>query len=992
MKRKLLLLVMCLLTVHLSFAQNTISVQGRVTDAQTGQPLIGAGVVVQGTTTGTQTDATGNYTLNAPADGTLSFSYLGYKNLQVPINNRTTVDAQLQTDAEALQEVVVVGYGVQEKRDITGSISSVEGEEIARQASQNPVSNIQGKVAGVQITNSGQPGASPTVRIRGTGSVLGDAGPLYVVDGTIVENLSFLNPNDIASMEILKDASSAAIYGLRAANGVVLVTTKRGKAGEARINYNGFVGVQRVTNKVELANAQQYAELINQKQGSEIVDPNLPSTDWYDEILRTATIHNHQVSLSGGSDRVTYSASGGYLNQEGIIDGNKYERITARLQTDFNATEHLKLGYNAIFYDYNSDDVPNGVTYQAFVVPPVVPVFKADGNYGDPANFNLGTFGNPRATLDSYNQESSGQRLTGNTYVEANFLNNFTFRSSLGLDYAINEFWNYQAVDSLTTSQVVRRSLLTKSRSKFTRWLWENTLTYDKQFGDHEITALLGYSAQEDRQEDFSGRANDVPFESEATLYLSLGDPETFFITNTADKLALLSYFGRVNYNYKNRYLLTATLRRDGSSKFPEDERFDYFPAVGLGWVVSEEPFMQNQQVLDYFKLRGSWGKLGNSRIPSNITILRPDLDNPIYTAVFGGVVYPGGTINLAVPPTLFWEVVKETDIGAEFAFLNNRLTAEIDWYNRETEDAIFNTPLLATQGTLSSDILGNFASFRNRGLEFIATWNHDATSDFSYSISGNFSTNRNKVTEVATGLPQFGGGLPVGRIFTSVTRVGDPIGAFYGYEVEGIFQNEQEIANSAQANVTNIAPGDFRYRDLNGDNEIDANDKTIIGNPNPGFYYGLNTNFRYKNWDFQLDFQGVGDVDVYNANKGVRFGNENYTEDFYEKRWSGPGSTNAYPGPDLKDANIQANSWFVEDGSYMRIRNLQLGYTLPSALTSGWKMERVRFYVNAQNPVTWFDYTGFTPEVGGAPNSAGVDLNVYPLSATYNFGVDVNF
>lgn len=989
--KRFLLLILCLFYFHVLMAQE-IAITGSVTDASTGEPLLGASVQVKGTTTGTQTDASGNFTLNAPADGTLVVNYLGYQKQEFPINNQTTLSLQMKPSAEQLQEVVVVGYGTQEKRDVTGSISSVEGEELSRQASQNPVSSLQGRVAGVNITNTGQPGSSPTVRIRGTGSILGRAEPLYVVDGTIVNDLTFLNPADIESMEILKDASSASIYGLRAANGVVLVTTKRGRSGEPRINYNGFVGVQRVTNEVEMANAREYAELINQKQGTELVNPNQPTTDWYDEILRTAQIHNHQLSFSGGTDRLTYSLSGGYLNQEGIIDGNKYERITARLQTDFQATDNVKVGYSAIIYDYNSDDVPINVVNQAYVIPPVIPVFKADGNYGDPANFGLGTFGNPRATLDWYNQKSDGQSLTGNVFGEINILEDFTLRSSFGLNYGNNEFRNYVSEDSLTTTQVARRSSLTRSRSKSNRWLWENTLTFDKEFGSHELTALVGTSAQEDRGETLSGFANDVPFESEGTLFLNLGDPSTFFITNTASKSTLLSYFGRVNYSLLNRYMLTATLRYDGSSKFPEDERFDYFPSVGLGWVVSDEPFMEGVGLFDYFKLRGSWGKLGNSEIPSNITVLRPDLDNPIYTAVFGGIVYPGGTINLAVPPTLLWEVVKETDIGAEFAFFNNKLTVEADWYNRKTENAVFSTPLLASQGTLDSEILGNFANFRNRGFELVATWNAEPTTDFGYSISGNFSVNNNQVTEIATDLPQFGGGLPVGRIFTSVTRVGDPIGAFYGYIVDGVFQNGQEIANSAQAEVQNIAPGDFRYRDLNNDGVIDANDRTILGNPNPGFFYGLNTNFRFRNWDFQLDLQGVGDVDVYNANKGVRFGNENYTKDFYDNRWNGPGTSNTYPSPDLKDANIQANSWFVEDGSYIRIRNVQLGYALPTSLTQRWNMERIRFFVNAQNPVTWFDYTGFTPEVGGAPNSAGVDLNVYPLSATYNFGIDVNF
>ncbi|AKD03835.1 TonB-dependent receptor [Pontibacter korlensis] len=988
MKRKILLLVMCLLTVHLSFAQNTISVQGRVTDASTGQPLIGAGVVVQGTSTGTQTDANGNYTISAPADGTLAVSYLGYRNAQVPVDNRSTINIQLETDTETLQEVVVTGYGVQEKRDVTGSIASVKSEELVRQASQNPVSSLQGKVAGVNITNTGQPGASPQIRIRGTGSALGSADPLYVVDGTFVNDLSFLNPADIESIEILKDASSAAIYGVRAANGVVLVTTKRGKSGEATVNYNGFVGVQRVTNQLEMTNASEYATAVNEKNGSELLSTNLPSTDWYDQILRTAMIHNHQVTASGGSEKVTYSASAGYLNQEGIIKGNEYERITARLQTDIQISENIKVGYNGIFYNYNSDDIPGDIFYQAYVAPPVIPVFKANGRYGDPVDFPIGNFANPQASLDWFYQKSNGQRLTSNAFGEVKFLNGFTFRSSLGLNYGIDEYTNYRSRDSLTTVQFATRSLLTQRRSKSNMWLWENTLTYDKSFGNHEITALLGTSAQEDKSNYFTGSVNDVEFNSEANLYLDLGDPETYNIDAGGARGTFVSYFGRVNYSFLDRYLLTATLRYDASSNYPRGDRWEYFPSIGLGWRVIEEGFMQNQTIFDNLKLRASWGRLGNNNIPANLYRSTVSTD-PRLGAIRNGVLYPGWNINTVPPATLFWEVVEEVDLGVEMGFLNNRLTVEADWYNRKTDDAIFGVTPLGFLG-LGGQIRGNYATFRNRGLEFIANWSDEISTDVSYNIGFNFSRNRNEVTGVAIeNAAFFNGNLPVGGYQVSITRVGDPIGSFYGYEVEGIFQNEQEVEGSAQPNAS---PGDFRYRDLDGNQVIDERDKTIIGNPNPGFIYGINTGFRFKGFDLQLDIQGVADVDIYNGNRNVRYGNENYDKDFFDNRWTGPGTSNSYPSADLTGRNLDPNDFYVEKGDYIRIRNLQLGYNLPTSLVKSLKMQNLRVYINAQNPVTWFDYNGFSPEVGGAPVSQGIDRNVYPLSATYNFGVNATF
>jgi TonB-linked SusC/RagA family outer membrane protein len=985
--KKFYLFLFCLLSFQVVLAQD-ITITGSVTDAATGDPLIGASVQVKGTTRGTQTDATGSFTLSAPADATLVVNYLGYERQEFAVNNQTSMNLQMTAGSEQLQEVVVTGYGTQQKRDVTGSISSVRSEEFERQASQNPVASIQGKVAGVTITNTGQPGASPQIRIRGTGSALGSADPLYVVDGTFVDDLTFLNPADIESMEILKDASSAAIYGIRAANGVVLVTTKRGRSGEATVSYNGFVGIQRVTNQLEMTNAREYATLINERNDTELISPNLPSTDWYDQVLRTANIHNHQITASGGTDKITYSASAGYLNQEGIIRGNDYRRITARLQTDFQVSDKIKVGYNGIFYDYNSKDIPGDIFFQSFVAPPIIPVFREDGRYGDHIDFPVGNFANPQASLDWFNQESNGQRLTGNAFGELSFLDGFTFRTSLGLNYGIDEFWNYRSQDSLTTVQFAERSLLTQQRSKTNMWLWENTLTYAKTFGDHDITALLGTSAQEDKSNFFTGSVNDVEFNTEANLYLHLGDPETFNILAGGARSTFASYFGRVNYSFMDRYLLTATLRYDASSNYPRGDRWEYFPSIGLGWRVIEESFMQDQTIFSELKVRASWGRLGNNNIPPNIFRSTVSTDAR-FGAVRGGVLYPGWNINTVPPATLFWEVVEEIDLGLEMGFLNNRLTAEIDWYNRQTKDAIFGVTPLGYLG-LGGQVTGNYATFRNRGLELIANWSDDLSENISYNISANFSRNQNEVTAVAIeNAAFFSGNLPVGGYQVSITRVGDPIGSFFGYEVDGIFQNEQEVANSAQPNAR---PGDFRYRDLDGNNVIDERDKTIIGNPNPGFIYGINTGFRFKSFDLQLDIQGVADVDIYNANRNVRFGNENYDKDFFDNRWTGPGTSNSYPSANLIGGNLDPSDFYVEKGDYIRIRNLQLGYNLPSSVVSSLKMRNLRVYINAQNPVTWFSYNGFSPEVGGPPVSQGIDRNVYPLSATYNFGVNATF
>jgi len=981
-------------------APQDITVTGRVLDDK-GEGLPGVNVVVKGTTNGTQTGGDGSYTLTAPDQGTLVFSFVGFNPQEVAIAGRTAVNVTLAPDTKTLNEVVVVGYGTQQKRDVTGSIASVKGDVLVNQASQNAVSSLQGKVAGVQITNNGQPGSSPQIRIRGTGSVLGDPSPLYVVDGTFVDDISFLNQDDIASIEILKDASSAAIYGVRAANGVVLVTTKRGKAGTPRINYNGFVGVQSVTNKVKMASASEYATLINERNAAQTLATNLPSTDWFEEISRTASVHNHQLSMSGGSEKVTYSVSGSYLKQQGIVKNNDYERITARLQTDYNATDHIKIGYSAAFTNTRSNDVPaDQIFYQAFITPPVLPVFKANGNYGDSFDYPLGNFANPRATLARYNQRSNNQRLVSNVYASINFLKDFTFRSSLGINYGVGQYRNYQAKDSLTTTQFRQRSSLTSSNRKDSRWLWENTLTYDKALGDHRITGLLGISAQRDQYNQIIGSINDVPYYSESSLYLGLGDPTTARIETPADKYTFASYFGRVNYAFKDRYLLTATLRFDGSSKFSSANRFGIFPSVGAGWVLSEEEFIRDLGVFDLLKLRGSWGRLGNNNIPSNIAVqtVAVGAGAPYYTGIFGGQPYFGGNINSLAARVLDWETTDETDIGLDLGFLENRLTAEVDFYNRRTNQAIFDIPVPGSNGFQDPTTRGNYASLRNRGVELSVRWNNQVSEKFSYNVGFNTNYNQNKILDVdAIGAQIYAGNLPVGGVQTTLTRPGLPIGSFYGYVVDGIFQTQDEINASAQRTVAGLKPGSFRYRDLNGDGVIDAADRQVIGNPNPRFNYGVNLGFRYGSFDVALDVQGVAGVDIYNANKGVRYGSENFTKDFFDNRWNGPGTSNEYPSAALGGTDLNANTWYVEKGDYIRLRNVQIGYNLPKTVVSTLRLQGLRFYANAQNPVTWFSYKGFTPEVGqlrgstGA-TSAGVDLNVYPLSATYNFGVNVTF
>ncbi len=981
--------------------EKDIRVTGKVTN-ETGEPISAASVMVKGTAAGTITDGSGNFAITVSENAVLVISAVGYNTVEVSVAGKQQLTIKLEQATKKMDEVVVVGYGVQRKIDVTGSVAQVKGEEISKQASVNPMSAIQGKVAGVQITNSGAPGSSPQIRIRGVGSIYGSKNPLYVVDGVWYDDISFLNPADIENMSILKDASSESIYGIRAANGVVLITTKKGRSGQAVINYNGFWGWQKVTNQVEMSNANEYATLVNELSvmngGTAFLNAASFSkgTDWYHQVLRNAYIGNHQLSISGGNEKSNYNFSLGALNQNGIVETNKYERYTIRLQNDFRVTNFLRMGYTASGYYSKSNDIDGGIFRQLFAAGPVVPVRYADGTYGDPNDFNLGGGNNfnPQTTIDFFNQVSKNYRLNGSAFAELKFARFFTFKTSVGGEFGEGEVRNYVPVYTATVAQRNNISKFTGSRAETRNWILENTLTFDKTIGaDHSLKVMVGQAAQRYKSYGFTGTISDVPNGGEGNLYFILGDPATGRITDYGDLTTIASYFGRINYAFQSKYLITASVRADGSSKFYGDNRWGYFPSVGAGWVISKEKFMQNQKVFDNLKLRGSWGIIGNASVPSNISVLTV---TQFPLAVWGdGSTGVSNSIASVVPPTTYWEKGVGTDIAVEASFLNSRLFVEADYYNRKTENAIFDIPILGTLGSNSGSIIGNSATFQNKGFEFSLTWKDNPSKDFNYSVNANMSVNENKVLSAVTGpVPIYsgGGGLTGGALATR-TIVGLPIGHFYGYQVAGIFQNAAEIASSAQ---TSAKPGDFKYVDQNKDGVISGLDRIVLGNPNPKYTYGINTLFGYKQFDLAVDFQGVAGVQVYNANLGWRYGNENFTKDFYNNRWHGEGTSTTYPSVGIGGGtNYLPNSFYVENGSYFRIRNMQLGYTLPENMAKKIFAKKLRVYANAQNAFTFFKYKGFSPEIraeNNSPLNAGIDANVYPLSATYNFGVNVTF
>ena len=984
-----------------------IPIKGRITD-ENGSPLEGASVMIKGNNKGVNTDANGEFLIKVPEKATviLVTSFVGRETKETSTVGKAFISVALPVATTIQQEVVIVGYGSQKKIDITAPVSIVKGSEIAKQPSVNPISGLQGKVAGVQITNDGSPGASPQIRIRGVGSINGGLNPLYVVDGVWTSDIGFLNSADIESISILKDASAGAIYGNRSANGVVIITTIKGKAGAPSINYTGSAGWQKITNEVKMANAYQYATMANEVSmlngGQQLYGPgsiynpgvsDKTGTDWFHQLFRQGYITNHQLSFRGGTDKVTYNYSLSYLDQQGVVETQRYKRFTAKVQNEFKAASFLKVGYNLFGTVNQSNDINGDIFRQAYAAPPIVPVRYKDGFYGDPLDYSLNSISNPQIALDFNNQRSQNYLVIGNTYADIKLPLNLNFRTAFTFEYNKGEQRNYVPVYRATTNQLNDVSSLNVARSETKNWQLENTLFYEKTFKEkHYLKVMAAQSARKDRSYFIAGSARNVPNNYDGQLYLSLGSNSSAFPNTATDGGSLatgVSYFGRINYGYDGKYLVNFTYRSDGSSNYSGDYRWGSFPSVGAAWVISREKFMQKQNIFNSLKIRGSWGINGNVNVPQNITTLTA---SPLGYAVWNGSAFSSRSVISVVPPYLFWEKGISTDIGIEAALLNSRLTLEADVYNRDTKDAIFTVPILTSSG-LGGGINANQATIRNRGIEVSMGWRDKIGRHINYSIAANYSFNDNKVSSVNSGANALLGGYYSNPSQIPLTRtvVGQPIGMFYGYAVEGVFQSIRDVQASAQNKSAMV--GDLKYIDQNKDGAIDDQDKIYMGNPNPKHLFGLNLGFTYDDFDLSVDLQGVAGVSVYNANMGKRFGVENFTEEFYANHWRGAGTSNTHPSANLLHGmNTHPNTFWVEDGSYIRIRNINAGYNIRSLRHL--KINSLRVFAAIQNPFNFFKYKGFSPEVtsaGNSPVNAGIDAGVYPLSAYYNFGITLS-
>ena len=997
-KRTFYLILVALIVSGSLFAQN-LNVGGVVVDKQTGEALIGATIMQKGTSNGTITDIDGKFALAMPPGSTLLISYIGYISQELAIKDNTQLRVLLESNAKNLEEVVVVGYGTQKVKDMTAPISTVKGSDLTKQTTSNAMSALQGKMAGVQIVNSGEPGKGPDVKIRGLGSI-GDYGnPLYVVDGVFVDNIDFLSSGDIEDLTVLKDASAAAIYGVRAANGVVLVTTKKGTIDHVNVSYDGYVGYQIPVNVMKLANKDQYVQMLNSANVNTpnyvpLVAANYPtSTDWYSALLRNALTHSHSIDISGATDKTSYSFGGNYFYQEGIMNAkNDYQRYNFRGRLDQKVTDWLNMGFNSVISNYSKNIPNNDAFFQAFVNPPVYKPYDNNNTaaypvkFGSPQQYGFGNqYGNPLATAYYNNNKEDGLNLIFSSFAEFTLSPKLKFKSSYNLDYVFYKSQDYTPQFNVGGSQGNLISNLTKTFSLTTKQIIDNLLTYTDKVGQSSFSVLLGQSTRIEKQSTITGTANNVPGFDDQSIYLTTGSFQNRYSNDGGYTNNGVSFFTRGTYNFSDKYLATLTFRADGSSKF--QDKWGYFPSLGLGWIMTGEEFMKNQTMFQYLKARASYGMLGNDNVPANSAVIL-GTTGAASSAVFGNTLVTGVGAQTVLQNYLKWEVAKEFDLGFDFTIVNQKIKGSLDYYNRITDNVVFSAPIASGGG--KADLLANNGSVQNQGVELNLNWTERIDKDFSYNIGFNATTIANKVLALNgrdTPIP----GAQIRGTYATETKVGYPIGSFFGYQIAGVYATEGQALSDPVSIAQYRTAGYFKYKDQNGDKVINESDKVYLGSAIPWLTSGIDFGLNYKKLDVSVTLQGQFGNKILNAKRMNRdvFSDGNYDLNFYKNAWSSTNHSSTYPSPAAyNDPNIlSAIDFFVEDGSYVRIQNIQLGYTFDKLLG----MKNMRVYVSAQRPFTYFTYNGFSPEVSGTPISNGVDTNVYPMQAVYSIGLKLN-
>ncbi|SFZ94323.1 TonB-linked outer membrane protein, SusC/RagA family [Flaviramulus basaltis] len=1005
MKTIFTLLLIFLFSVH-AFAQD-ILIDGTIVSTDDNMPVPGVNVIVKGTTRGVSTDFDGNYSINVNRGETLEFSFLGFISQSVTIQNQTTVNVSLVQDIASLDEVVVIGYGSQKKADLTGAISTIKAEDIEKTPNSNVMQSLQGKVAGLQVTSSGSPGDSPTVRIRGVSSYNnGDnTNPLYVVDGMFYDNIDFLDNSQIETVSVLKDASSVAIFGQKGVNGVIIIETKTGKFNQKPIfTYNGYTGFQAAQNVVKLANAEQFVtmayesgsdadiqfvENAMQRYGRSRVNPNIPdvNTDWYKEVLRVAPIMSHSIGVSGGGESVTYGVSTNYFSQDGILDmKNDYERFNIQSNVDVKLSERLKMGTNAIFSNATKYNAENGAWFQAYFAVPILPVYDELNINATPIPFSDATqigyrsSQNPFPVMRFNDNQLKIRKILASLYLEYSIIpDKLAFKTSYRHDYSTISERNVRLPYFISGNSQRETSTIIRQEQIYSNQIWDNTLTFKENFGDHNVTLLVGSSYRDEQYNKLKATGKDIQgIGLESSWYLDFADPTSFSnqVEEIGDRFYALGYFGRLEYNYKSKYLLNATVRREGDAKFPK-EIWVTTPTVGVGWVISGEDFMQDNGIFDFLKIRASWGQLANGALGGSAgtrTVSQVTTDI--------GDVSTNGIISSSNFTDLEREILEETNIGISARMFQNKLSLEADYYIRDTKKLV----IPVDQPIVSNTVLENVGEMRNKGLEISANWNQSINDNWNFSISGNIATLDNEVTKINSASGYFDTGQAE---FRQRSMVGEPIEAFFGWEVVGVYQNDTEVQNDPIAVANNLVPGDLIFKDTDEDGDIDADDRVVLGSYLPSFSYGGNFQVSYKNFDFSLAVFGQTGNEILNRKRGeVLFTNDtNMDADLAINRWHGEGTSNSYPSSAgrRKLWNQKMSTFFVEDGSFFRIQNIQLAYTIPSGALLGKNMPETKITFTAERPFTSFKYNGFNPEVAD-----GIDRQTYPVPAIYTVGVNI--
>ena len=985
-------------------------VSGKVTNAA-GEPLAGVSVTVKGSRVGTTTGTDGGFALTVPSDAVLVFSSVGYETKEVAVAGKTSISVKLEIAAKEGEAVVVnIGYGTASKRDLTGSIAKVSGSVVADKPNVNPVASLQGKVAGLQVVNSGTPGQEPDIRVRGTNS-LSPSGvkPLYLVDGVFNDNIGFLNSNDIESIEILKDPSSLAIFGVRGANGVIAITTKKAKSGQVNINFNHTISVKSLVDKIKMADAAQFKTLFEEEQdnlgitGSDRFNftPWTGNTDWVDALTRTGVSNVTNLSLSGSTDRNKFYMSVGATTDQGIIKHQQLSRITFNINDEFKINKVIKVGFSLNgSRQRNPFSAANGLLSTARRVLPITPVFNNDANAYYNLAFQAGQMTNPAMELnDNWDKELNYEnRIVANAFVDLNLLKNLNFRSTFYADMSNVDARTYTPIDSVydpTTSSVFthnsyRRTAVSQSNQRWNKFQQDHILTYKQSFNDHNFTVMSGFTTY---YNDFHGLYASVkqsltglPIPNDKRFWYidnGFGDKSTRLSSSDQWEKATVSGLLRVLYNYKGKYMLNGSFRRDLTSAWRQDygNQGQNFYSVGAAWELSKEDFFQNQHVFDYMKLKASWGVLGVQNTYGMNYPSYPGLSTSA-TAVFGGTAYTAYTQTYLADKNLHWETVDSKEVGVEFDALKHKLHGEVVYYSKTTNDLLSMISTGTGQSTLT-----NIGNMNNKGFELSASYTTKVNNDLTLTVSGNMTTFKNEFLKSTYGTTP-------DEQYPSMVRSGYPVGYFYGYKVVGVFQSyADKLAYPVMALGANYGPGDLKYADTNGDGVITPDDRTMIGNPTPDFIYGGNVTLKYKDWDFGVDLQGSYGNEIYRywGSSELPYTKYNYAA-FKMNRWHGAGTSNWDPIlGDSHTTNRMPSSYGIEDGSYIRVRNLQLGYNVNSSMLKSY-IKSVRLFVNVQNLKTFKHNSGYSPEFGGSPTTFGVDAGTDPLPMIVSGGINVNF